>query len=128
MKMTYDALNSFGAVSLVTSPYTGANILAHDGDVLENYKVDLFARTDAAGGTSAVFKLQGSADGSSWTDLAATGSIALASLKAADGKRCASITIPETAEDYKQFRILVVPTGTFTAGTFEALLNTAIGV
>jgi len=128
MGIRYDSRNNFGKVVLDTSPYASANTLKISGQSLKGYRVDLCVTEAGAGLTSAVLKLQGSTDNSTWVDLAASKSFAAANIAVQSGEPLASISIPDECEGYTYFRVLGVPTGTATAGEIDCLLNCYTGI
>lgn len=118
-----DYMTSFGEVALASGTAC-ENILNVNKADASRMKVNLVVTETATGGTSVVFKLQGSDDNSSYSDLAVTPSIALSALAA--GANFA-IPIPD-GYNKKYLKVAVAKSGTFTAGKVEAAVDAYLGI
>jgi len=130
-----DKLLTFGETNSITSAGTypcGYSASATDGVALEMNKGDLagfavnFKMEEAAAGlTNATFKVMGSADKSTWVDLAVSPAIAAAKLTA---DAAFVVPVPRGNGAYKYVKAVVVTTGTATAGKVSACVDTFAGV
>ena len=89
------------------------------GEPLE-YWVTTNATATAAGAATVNVQLQTSPDNSTWTTIASSGDLALASLIA--GRRIVSQKVPQGVQRYLRVNY-VVGTGPLTAGAFTAGIN-----
>ncbi|WP_313488629.1 Bbp16 family capsid cement protein [Pseudescherichia sp.] len=89
------------------------------GEPLE-YWVTTNATATAAGAATVNVQLQTSPDNSTWTTIASSGDLALASLVA--GRRIVSQKVPQGVQRYLRVNY-VVGTGPLTAGAFTAGIN-----
>lgn len=114
-----DALLDLGSLTLSggTAAFTAPINLA--GGNAKRAFVVFSVVESAAGGTSVALKLQGSADGTSWTDIVTGPEVVLAKLAA--GYTC-ELGIPSDA-DYDHIRAYGTVTGTFTAGKIAASID-----
>jgi hypothetical protein len=116
----YDALNSFGNASLSGAGTEFPDIINLGEAKADRMTVDILCDT-AAGGTSLAVTVQGSATGSSgWADVGKN-TVSLADLKAGKG----SVAI--SPNPYQYLKVVFTKTGTFTAGTVQARLNSYVG-
>jgi hypothetical protein len=118
----YDALNSFGSAALASDTEFPDTIDLGDADI-SRMTVDIKCpAAGAAGGTSIAVSVAG-ADDSAFTAPETIGSrtIALAALN--DGG--ARIAINPNRRRY--VKVTFTKTGTFTAGTIQAFINTYLG-
>lgn len=81
---------------------------------VSEYRALVKLTQDAAGGTSVSVKLQDSADGSTWADLAGCSGSEVVLASAKKGKELLNIRLPQACRRY--VRAVLTPTGTFTAG------------
>jgi hypothetical protein len=118
----YDKSLDFGDLSLSGAGTAFPNILDLGETSVNRMTVDILAG-DAAGGTSLAVTVQGTDDISGtpvWADVGKN-TITLAGLTAGKG----SVAVSPNAFRYLQ--VAVAKTGTFTAGTARAQLNTYVG-
>ena len=118
-----DAMLEFGDITLGSGTVSSANVVDLAKTDAERMRVVFNVTTAGAGGTSVVLKLQGSTDGETFTDIAATGSILLADLTVG---KSVSLGIPEGYAKSK-LRAQAVCTGTFTGGKIDAFIDTYMG-
>ncbi|MDR2746742.1 MAG: hypothetical protein LBB77_04775 [Treponema sp.] len=116
----YDKKHDFGTVS---SPATGAfpNILNLGETDAERMTVDIHSN-GLTGGTSLTFAIQGSAtEGGTYTAIATGAAVLTADLNAG----VYQLPVPETK--FKFLKAAITASGTFTAGSVQAILNTYVG-
>ena len=119
-KLHFGETSAFGNAGV----YASANVIKFDKAQPGRMRVDIKQTVAAASGTSVVFSIQGNDDnGSTWYDVAVTKSILTASLTA--GARF-SLQVPPDW-NYKYMRVVATGTGNFTAGKFDAWLDTYQG-
>lgn len=108
------------AVTTGTATSTKEIDLQAEGDAIgQELTAKAVVGTAFAGGTSLTFKLQTSADKTTWADLLLTGAIPLANLKA--GTVPFDVRVPKGAKRY--LRMQYIAAGTFTAGTVSAFMT-----
>jgi hypothetical protein len=117
----YDALNSFGSAALASDTEFPDTIDLGDARI-NRMTVDIKCPGDAAGGTSIAVSVVG-ADDSAFTTPETIGSrtIVLADLN----KGGARIAINPNNRRY--VKVTFTKTGTFTAGTVQAFINSYLG-
>lgn len=119
--MMYDSTLNFGSVDLTGSGDAFPNIINLGKTDADRMKADIYLSADAAGGTGLTVTAQGSADGSSnWTDVGKN-TFTVAALLSGTGE------VSISRNGYQYLRLALAKTGTFTAGTAAAKLNTYLG-
>jgi hypothetical protein len=119
--MMYDSTLDFGSVDLSGSVAAFPNIINLGKTDADRMKADIYLSNDAAGGTGLTVTAQGSADGSTgWTDVGKN-TLTVANLLAGKGE------VAVSRNGYQYLRLSLAKTGTFTAGTTAAKLNTYLG-
>lgn len=118
-----DAKLSFGSGTYSTAC---ENVLSLNKAQTERMKVEVIVTTAMAAGTNDTFtfKVQGSDDGSSFSDIAVTDAIAKSTLTAG-----ANVSIPIPDGVNKKFlKVTSSCSGTATAGAYKAYLDTYLGI
>jgi hypothetical protein len=120
--VSYDESLSFGTLSLVGSVVEFPDIINLGKTDADRKTVDIFLGADPAGGTVVAVTVQGNVTNAS-TGWVAVGinTFAVADLKAG---KCAVAVSPNK---YQFLKVTVAKTGTFTAGSLGAQLNTYTG-
>jgi hypothetical protein len=127
----YDSSLDFGSIDLNGTVVVFPNVLNLGpaanglpnlgGTDVDRKKVDILASTLTAGGTSVTVTVQGSANGTSGWVSVGVNTITLADLVAGKG----SVAVSPNSFQYLQ--VTIAKSGTFTAGTIAAQLNTYVG-
>jgi hypothetical protein len=132
--VNYDSSLDFGTVDLSGADTAFPNILNLGpainglpnlgGTDADRKKVDILSSADVAGGTAITVKVQGTDDDPAgvpaWTDVGVN-TVTLAELQAGKG----SVAVSPNA--YRYLQVTLARSGTFTAGTLAAQLNTYTG-
>jgi hypothetical protein len=118
----YDALNSFGSAALASAAAFPDSLDLGDARA-GRMTVDIKCPAgDAAGGTGITVSVVGSNDPAfTASETIGSGTIALADIN----KGSARIAI--NPNDYRFIKVTFTKSGTFTAGTVQALLNSYLG-
>jgi hypothetical protein len=118
----YDKLNSFGSAALASAAAVPDTIDLGDARVGRRTVDIKCAAANAAGGTSIAVSVVGAAD-SAFTTPETIGSrtIPLANINKGDAR------IAINPNNYRFIKVTFTKTGTFTAGTVEALINSYLG-
>ncbi len=119
-----DAKLDFGTIDLSGSATELSNVLNLGKTNAAGLFVGLNVTTAGAGGTSVVFTVKGSSDGTNYTDLASVSAV-LASGDLAAGKSM-YIGIPRGNES-RYLKVAAAKTGTFTAGVVGGYIDTYTG-
>ena len=117
-----DAKLSFGTLDISENETDFPNILDLGATTAGGLAVGVHVTDEAKGGTGVAFKVQGSADGTTYA-LVSQAEVALSAL---DGTSELSVAIPR-GDKSRYLKLSVVKTGTFTAGTLRAYLDTYTG-
>jgi hypothetical protein len=116
-----DSSLDMGTVALSGGSAAFSNVLDLGKTNADGMAVCVRATVSAAGGTSIVLKLQGAASTTgTWSDIISTPSITVASITSGD---VAELPVPRD-NGYPCLRVYATVTGTFTAGTLAAQLDT----
>jgi hypothetical protein len=120
--VNYDDTLDFGSALLTASVTEFPNVINLGETDADRKKADIFASSDIAGGTSVTVTVQGNTVNttSGWVSVGIN-TFTLADLKAG---KCAVAVSPNR---YRCLRAALSKTGTFTAGTLAAQLNTYTG-
>jgi hypothetical protein len=120
--VAYDSTLDFGSIALSGSDAAFPNVINLGKTDADRKEVDILSTADVAGGTSITLTVQGNTTNTT-NGWAAVGinTFTLEELKA--GKRAVAIS----PNAYQFLRVAITKTGTFTAGTVAAQLNTYTG-
>ncbi|MDR1306021.1 MAG: hypothetical protein LBK74_00415 [Treponema sp.] len=118
----YDALNSFGSATLASDTAFPDTIDLGDADI-SRMTVDIKCpAADAAGGTSIAVSVAGSNDSAfATTETIGSRTLTLAAVNKSDAR------IAINPNRYRYVKVTFTKTGTFTAGTVQAFINTYLG-
>lgn len=125
MKSMLDAKLEFGSIALSSGTIDFPNTVEIGKSDVSRMAV-AFDFLGASGGTSVVLKVQGSKDGTTFQDIAASASIALADM---GDSGITTVGLPAKLPDgITELKAVAVLAGTFTAGTAHAAIDTYLGV
>jgi hypothetical protein len=116
----YDDTLDLGSIDLSGAVLIFPNTINLGKTEVNRKKIDILASANTAGGTGITATVQGSNDNATWTPVGANTFTAADLIKGG----CAVLI---STNSYQLLRVSITKTGTFTAGTVAAQLNTYLG-